>query len=116
MDDEDLGKRLKSLRTSAGLTQVEMSKRLKVSEVTLRRLERGEGLYVRHVVAFSKELGLTLQETLNIEDDPVSPHRLDAIYRRVRAAPEEIQDLACDLLEAALSFGSAKRSRRRKRK
>lgn len=105
MDVKEIGTRLKQLRTDANVTQEALAEMMGVSVMTIRRVENGEGLHIRNILAFSESLGLTLGEVFDMDQGWMeSDHiRLRALVKRVEAASDETIALSCDLLEVALS-------------
>lgn len=70
---ETLGKRIKALRTAAGLTQVELAKALGLKQQTLSHIENDKGEGSRHIVAIAMALGVNpewLEFGTGVKDQP----------------------------------------------
>lgn len=67
----ELGKRIKTLRNSRGLTQLELAEALNMKQSGLSMIETGRnGLGIDHAVKIADILGVTLDELVRGDTEP----------------------------------------------
>ncbi len=74
MNNKDIGRRLKEIRTAKGLTQKKMSEILGIDQSAYNRIENGENaIAVRHCITLRKEFGISLDALIfgvEVDDEP----------------------------------------------
>ena len=90
-----VGRKIKALRESEGLTQTELAEKSGVHRTTINRAEAGKGLGEKNLRKLLKALGVSLEEALGIvPGEPIvgtralsaaSEDRLDAAYGLLRS-------------------------------
>lgn len=91
-----LGSHIRSARLARGDSQATLAQRAGISEVTLRRIERGEsGAAIGHVLAVLEAMGLVRQlvESVSPAQDALAPSRLPKRAGRRRPSRDWGEDL-----------------------
>lgn len=104
---KDIGLRLKLLRQQQGLTQVELSDRLEMTQSNLSAIERGtRGVTVHQVVRIAKALRASTDEILLADKAPEPGRRpkkrLIKRLQRIEELPDRDQRIVLQLLEGLL--------------
>lgn len=113
----DIGERIKVLRQERGMTQVELARRLEITQSNLSAIERGaRGVTVNQVVRLAKALGVSTDEILLAEKAPRPGRRpkkrLMQRLLRVQELSESDQRILLQLLEGLLMRHERKMARR----
>ena len=88
---EQLGRRVKELRTRRGLTQADLAERAGISQTTLSRLEGGHQCpSLQGVATLAEALGVSLPTVVDFEGERVGEVDLiEALMERATENPEE---------------------------
>jgi transcriptional regulator with XRE-family HTH domain len=113
---EEIGARIKLLRQERGLTQVELGKRLDMTQPNLSAIERGaRGVTVHQVVRIAKALGVSTDQILLAEKAPAPRRRpRKGLMRRIERLGElsaRDQRILAQILDGLLPRGEEKRPR-----
>jgi predicted transcriptional regulator len=85
VDDQTLGRRLQEIRRARGLTQVELGKKLSMSQGLISGYERGRlRMSAGVVVAFAKALKVSSDEILGLKNTRDNGHFDRQFVRRLR--------------------------------
>jgi transcriptional regulator with XRE-family HTH domain len=104
---KEIGQRIKLLRQERGWTQVELGKRLEITQPNLSAIERGSrGVTVHQVVKIAKALGASTDEILVAEKAPQAGQRpkkrLMQRLLKVQELGERDQRLVLQLLDGLM--------------
>jgi len=92
---ETIGQRLARIRKAKEITQVELAKRLDITQSALSKYERGALLlHGELIVAFARELDVTSDEILGIECAPAVPAEPALKDRRLRRRIMALEQLS----------------------
>ena len=99
-----IGQRLAKIRQDAGITQVEMAKRLKTTQSIISRYERGDlRIHAELLLEFSKILGVTPNDILGVGKKDTTngkiPRRFLSRLRNVHLLTKREQDTLAQTLD-----------------
>lgn len=96
---KQLGKNVQRLRTTSGISQTELCKKLNISQAQLSRIENGNGLSLTLLEKLAVALHTTPSELLLGPD--VSPTLL-ARFKAIESLPKRNQKTILDVIDALL--------------
>jgi transcriptional regulator with XRE-family HTH domain len=117
VSNEEIGQRIRALREDRGLSQVELAKKLQLTQSNLSAIERGtRGVTVNQVVRITKALAASTDEIL-LESKAAEPGPRPSkkVMRRLRRAlelTEGDQRILFQLLDGLLLNREEKRRRK----
>ena len=114
---KEIGLRVRLLRQQQGLTQVELAKRLDMTQSNLSAIERGaRGVTVHQVVRVAKALRASTDEILLADKAPVPERRpskrLMKRLQRIVELPDRDQRIILQLLDGFVTHQQEKLQRR----
>ena len=112
------GARLAKLRKEAGITQVELAKKLGLTQSIVSRFEKGQRrMYDDMIAATAKILGVTPNDILGVGPcKPIKPDearlskKMVQRLKLIEALPRRAQETVLDILDLALKGPKDKRS------
>ena len=100
---KELGERVRALRIQKGLTQVELAKKLGMTQSNISELERGiRGLTIRHVLKLANILSASTDEILR--GSPSTPNGRPSVSLKVLRRAQRIQELPATKQRAVLEL------------
>lgn len=113
---QEIGERIKLLRQDKGMTQVELAKRLEITQSNLSAIERGvRGVTVNQVVRLARGLGASTDDILFDQKGPEAGKRpAKKLMRRLRHV-EELTEADQRILLQLLDGLLMRREERRRR-
>ena len=99
MNQKEIGKRIKSIRESQGLTRKEFAKKLNVTERTVANYEQGQrGSNTKVLEKIANALGVSLAELIKeeVKDEKIKPFASETLYKGEKYTKElrmELVDL-----------------------
>lgn len=114
---KDVGERIKVLRQEKGMTQVELARRLEITQSNLSAIERAaRGVTVNQVVRIARALDASTDEILLAEKAPASgsrpKKRLMRRLLKIQELTEKDQRILLDLLDSFVMAAQRKRQER----
>lgn len=100
---KELGERVRTLRIQKGLTQVELAKKLGMTQSNISELERGiRGLTIRHVLKLANILSASTDEILLASSS--TPNGRPSVSLKVLRRAQRIQELPPSKQRAVLEL------------
>jgi transcriptional regulator with XRE-family HTH domain len=118
---QETGQRIRALRESRGLTQVELARALGIPQSNVSEMERGvRGLTVHQTVKLAKALKVSTDRLLvdgnrDLEPKPATSLKLVRRLQRIERLPEPRQRVVLKFIDALIDQEAAGSTRQRAR-